>query len=567
RLNALPSDVEELYHGMLKRIDRAYQKEAARHLGYTLYLSALEFYQPNIESLTIAFFGLTDSLRLSEEELTPEILDEKCSLINKRISTVCAGFLEVFDLNEKVHSPEEVDYYEREYKLPDLRPTSIQHSPQAIDWYEKLVQFPHRTAKDFFTAGRLGGIFLQEHGNFPEHSGLLPCAEMLARMRLCTRNNFHLHIGRHVEYLAASASAFEPESSGELEASMNYLEYLDCTITELDQKLNSSADSCPWWKRGDPTLGSLEITFRNTLPPEECGKHVLPPQFVPTDLTDFAAAASISWYVQGKLDEIDIEPEKATQLAVLIGIGSLYYGIKYWSHMYKYAHITQTVYLLRKGADLTGEISLSLWAEVLKTIYKHKSGGVYPLSEMGHRVTIMSSLPGNLVTDRVITAWIGAFLDAGASPTQIICLEVDRKISKSTWFQGIEIDFSRLPVVKIDRVNDDRIHQQCCSHDLLYSVARKPLRIWFKEHGDMAPFRECVMSEAQVQEIYGIVRRLLDEPAWKQKIKIWEELDLCLVRNFPPSEGRIVFNGESTDKQIIQDPAPKGPPSHVALVS
>lgn len=540
RLNALPSDVEELYHGMLKKIDRAYRKEAARHLGFTLYLSALKsnYHVPNIESLTIAFFGLTDSLRLSEEELTPDILDEKCSLINKRISIVCAGFLEVHDSNLT------------QYKFPDLRPTSIQRSSQAVDWCLRLVQFPHRTAKDFFTAGQLGGIFLQQHGNFPEHSGLLPSAEILARMRLCTRNNFHLHISLHVHRLVASARAFEPKSSGQLEASMSYFEYLDRTITELDQRVNSSADPSPWWHRGYFGQGSLRIYFSGTLPPEESGGHVLPSRFVPADLTTFAAAASISWYVQGKLDEIDIEPEKAAHLAVWIGLGSLSSGVKYWDHGYNYAHITQIVYLLHKGADVTREIPMSIWADTLKTIYVHKLGGIYSLSAKGHNPLTMGSLPGNLVTDRAITAWIGAFLDAGASPTQVICLGADRQISKSTWFRGIEIDFSRLPVVKIDHVNDDRIHQRYCSHDLLYSVARKPLRIWFKDKFDFLsrPFRECVMSEVQVQEVFGIVRRLLDEPALKQKTKIWGELDLCLVRNFPPSEVCVSSDEEESTK-------------------
>ena len=60
---------------------------------------------------------------------------------------------------------------------------------ESDDWTLRVVQFHHRTAKDFFKNNEEGKRFLSDHSYFPQEPALFRAATCLAGLKLCQMNS------------------------------------------------------------------------------------------------------------------------------------------------------------------------------------------------------------------------------------------------------------------------------------------------------------------------------------------------------------------------------------------
>ena len=155
RLDALPSDLDELYSSMWKRanVDQGIYEHTAslylnlilesRKLGFLILMrdgiSAFELVVASEDSIQAAILK-------DEDGLTPAELETRCRFIMRNIEARCAGLIEFGERNDD----DIVQFKSRADKWDDLLPFS-----------RVLVNFVHRTASDFLTDTEGGKKILQ----------------------------------------------------------------------------------------------------------------------------------------------------------------------------------------------------------------------------------------------------------------------------------------------------------------------------------------------------------------------------------------------------------------------
>ncbi|KAL8650778.1 MAG: hypothetical protein Q9226_005002 [Calogaya cf. arnoldii] len=170
RLEELPSGVYQLYTQMWNRTEdqQRYHNEAATYFSYE------RFYPLSIFELLVA----TDSALQNRylEDLKPQAATElasQCERLSNRISTVCAGLLEVVvrevsipgTVCRKIESPavEDAD------NLATDAPTEEELCPIMLKYYDSSkIQFLHRTARDFLLETKEGHIIAGESIDSPQ---------------------------------------------------------------------------------------------------------------------------------------------------------------------------------------------------------------------------------------------------------------------------------------------------------------------------------------------------------------------------------------------------------------
>ena len=142
RLELLPSEMEDLYNHMLKKINAADRNEAVQYLR--LVLTAGEE-GTSLLRLALAVYDEIDDLLGLCSGLSSQDVKHHCDLTVKRLNAICAGFLEIKN-NDRGSVT----------KFPaDIR--------EALDYTGYDVHFLHRTTSDFFHENEQARQFLHKH--------------------------------------------------------------------------------------------------------------------------------------------------------------------------------------------------------------------------------------------------------------------------------------------------------------------------------------------------------------------------------------------------------------------
>ena len=553
RLFSLPTEVEGLYSRMLTRIEPEYHKEAASFLQTARILQSRkcidDYTDPSIFYFTVVRVGLTDTLRLTND-LSHSNIAPKCSNINHRIRTTCAGFLEVYanDKGRKFQKP-----YER---WLSWEPNGFRSSSTGIDWTLRKVQFCHRTAKDFFEPDHEGGRFLSQHSTFLENESLLTAAIYLARIALCNLAHVDGYMWCLIFRLMYDVSLKNPQNPKDLALSVDLLNYFNYTIENLRRRYSSASDAIPWHRHW---MLSLRLETRVKFGPRDGGFEAqFSHNLARDDFLSFAAFFGVYWYAREAFKKYDsnVDANRATQLALYTvatprGLNS--YGWK----IYTWDAIDFLTRLNSLGANPNAGLSTSIWEEVLRFMYGVKLQGYFftNLREFG---------------DDRFAGVIRAFLEAGANPYPVIILDVDDiGLFPITSLDQLEIDVSQLPLIAngTSLGEDPCKIQEISERDRPMSSGR-PRRIWFrklrvyevnsKDDGDesvqssltdMLYEEGCEMSDTEVQELNEILRIILDAP-YHEKRKLGEKLRLW-VKNM--HEGFLLKVHQKNVKAIPED--------------
>ena len=223
RLSALPRDVENIYRKMLGRIDECYSEEAAWYIGMTSYSTKIDFTGgcQSLCELAIARHGLTRDLRLSKD-LTATNIISRCAHVNERITTTCAGLLEVYPKKEK-------GFWDRIEWL-SWQPEWVRSSYTGVSWTDIAVRFCHRTAKDFMESNQERKAFLDKHRSLPEDLSLLRPALYLACITLCQLRQPSMFMRKYASSLLLEASEFRKTARGDIKEHVARLNFFDSVI-------------------------------------------------------------------------------------------------------------------------------------------------------------------------------------------------------------------------------------------------------------------------------------------------------------------------------------------------
>ena len=377
KLSCLPGEVEELYSRMLVKMD-GYESEAAQYLQLAHHFTK-EFHNwclldSHVLNFAIARFGLTTSLRLSSK-LNRRNVVSRCVEASERIPITCGGFLEVYDNEQQgtqLRKTNENDLW-LAWEPPEIRSTSLD-----VDWCRKSVRFLHRSARDFFEAEAKGGDFLKRHAKDPETRNLLGSALYIVRMKLCNLREqraieeymlYHISCSMDVAYYAG------PLTGSQISQSVELLEYFDGIANKLYRDDSSSAGSQHWSERWLlPYLkrrkGIIVKDFKQV-------EAAFPCRYAPTDLRSSAAFWKVDWYLRGSSETKPMDSEKATQMAICTATHCG--GPKFTSHVnlwylewtiVELAYVETLTSFVRQGANPNKGTLTSIWEEVLRFLYR-----------------------------------------------------------------------------------------------------------------------------------------------------------------------------------------------------
>lgn len=112
-----------------------------------------------------------------------------------------------------------------------------------------------------------------------------------------------------------------------------------------------------------------------------------------------------------------------------------------------------------------------------------------------------------------------SFLEAGASPNLVICLDPEKTFHPTmvnSIFYGFDVDVSRLPLGVLDKDSTgQRITAVMNTTSGTADPVVRPLRLYFRRKNaprDESREIKYIMDEAQIEEMYALLRSLLDTP-------------------------------------------------------
>ena len=233
RLYSLPDEIEELYGHMLECIDTVYREEAARSFivamsSPSLLTFSLEVHEAlHYDPLAFTKLSATQTLKL-------------CKSTEKRLPTICAGFLEVQRDKHGFGTTNNTDLYElarltlpSQFAIPDIDLDKI--PPDIVDLFSievnERVEFIHRTAIDFLRNNKQGMKLIEDSKKHSLSESALRMNTMVAKWRLlgCVkpqlallrcetgreflRQNSRLSLGLSLSLVASAAASGESSVS------------------------------------------------------------------------------------------------------------------------------------------------------------------------------------------------------------------------------------------------------------------------------------------------------------------------------------------------------------------
>ena len=169
RLDQLPDEIEGIYAHMLDRIPRAYRPEIACYLH--ILMSELSSKFNSLFDIALAFNRHAADILESSRSSSLEDLRSRCALTGRRLLATCPALLEIEFLNpssafmdDKIGTPADVDTkYVAWAKCYLSTAQGPFNAAEAIYGYKhwNIVQFIHRSAKEFMQENGVGRAFLK----------------------------------------------------------------------------------------------------------------------------------------------------------------------------------------------------------------------------------------------------------------------------------------------------------------------------------------------------------------------------------------------------------------------
>ncbi len=215
RPRILPTTLEDLYAHMLGNIDRVHRKEAA----WFLQLALLE--EPStLLDFTLAVYETLDHDLQSSAEFPSQNVINQCQQTRKRISTTCAGLLEVHN----------------ETSEPNPTPT-----PPSLE--DIAVTFLHRTVADFLTESEQGRDFLVTNISPDRNIYVMWAKVLVAKVRIL---GFDRVMDRNI--VAIMEAVLDAEFQTGV-AQTVVCDYIELAMTILDQQRTAHGSDSHWCTR------------------------------------------------------------------------------------------------------------------------------------------------------------------------------------------------------------------------------------------------------------------------------------------------------------------------------
>lgn len=175
RLRQLPDEIKGIYAHMLDKIPKAYRPEVACYLHLVTReidrYEARVWHHNSLFDITLFFNRHTEDILNPSSEYSLEDLRSHCALTGRRLLATCPALLEInLGLHDRIRhnsgrSTQNVGHNEYATWAKSYLSTEqgLQNAAEAIYGYKKwnVVQFIHRSAKEFMQENGVGRAFLQ----------------------------------------------------------------------------------------------------------------------------------------------------------------------------------------------------------------------------------------------------------------------------------------------------------------------------------------------------------------------------------------------------------------------
>ncbi|KAI4217698.1 MAG: hypothetical protein LQ351_000294 [Letrouitia transgressa] len=228
-------------------------------------------------------------------------------------------------------------------------------------------------------------------------------------------------------------------TKSQISQAVELLEYFDRIANKLCQDHSKSASTHHWSQRWLlPYLKRRKVVyvtdFRQAEAPFPC-------EYAPTDLGSSAAFWKLHWYLREIPESKPMDAERSTQLAICtateVGIMNFCEHLDEWYlewSVNEFASVETLMDLIRKGADPNCGISTSIWEEVLRFFYSKRLN--------------LTGSSKDLVEDESIAEVHQCFLEAGAHPNPTLYFNLEWGITSSLLHVYFDLDTSLLPIIQ-----------------------------------------------------------------------------------------------------------------------
>lgn len=543
RLFALPVEVEGLYMDMLERIDPIHHHEAAKYLGFTMvshryYQEVGQYiggyngikvtetinrrgYPLSVFDHTLATHCLDDDLRVKEQKFETSEIASKCAITADRISSICAGFLEIpkygpeefaskesesEESGSEEFEPEESESEESEYEEPKFNDAwtaweqnSAVREQFDYDWQSRRVIFCHRTALDFFTRKDSGGAnFLNLY--FPKISNprFLMAALELAKLKLCNLVEPFEYFSFYVSHIMSIFHSNERDRDEIHDIQWaDFLNYVDGIIASfIDQQFSTTSHGTHWCTR--LWLQNFHRRTQRCLPDRKRGSVAIIHQNLPYDFLGLIARFRILPYMRHAITQTNLVNgrERATHLAFNLMAytsfppGSLDCCYVWEINSHKILDVVSK--LVSRGADPQVGLGTSIWEEAFHFIigqYLWRYSAPMPEGFDLHQC-------------------LKNFIDAGVDLFPTVTLEsylLDLSI-----LDVFECDPLLLPTVY--RYLQGYVDTSSLENSRQTESKPKILRFWFLTQGVYWPPGGHPLSQEQMESLHTAIERLISCP-------------------------------------------------------
>ncbi|KAL9132773.1 MAG: hypothetical protein Q9175_006048 [Cornicularia normoerica] len=343
RLRTLPTEIEDVYAHMLNKIDKVHRKEAAWFLQFALLEKSF-----NLLDFALANYAQLDYDLMSSAEFPSRKVINSCKYTSRRITTTCAGLLEVHE-------------------------GTTNSDPRGV-----RVTFLHRTAADFLIEFEQGRDFLVENRS-PNRNVFVVWAKVLvAKVRMV---GFSHGTPSTISVLIATIMAATFDAEWETGVAQTAVcEYLELAMKILDQERGEPLPESHWCTRIDgwniqywqktPKLEDHIFYSHSNESREEAASRLVSEQ--PIDYLSFAASRGLKFYVQQQMNLLpaDLHSRNAEYL-LCCTLGSVFWVYETrdrWAQIPRFLDLACT--LLNYGANPNlPTVEGTIWGQFLALMF------------------------------------------------------------------------------------------------------------------------------------------------------------------------------------------------------
>ena len=520
RLAGLPSEVEGIYLRMLLRIDKPYRQEASCFLQMALHRPEM-----TILEHALASYKDLETMLLSTDQFSKDDLRLMCRRTRKRITTTCAGLLEVRDRptlgtdseSETMDDSDCDDETGQPYPEPKSNNPSSAFEIETTDGeaFDLKCDFVHRTAVDFLTYPEKGGEFLRANLSPDFDPQILYVKASLGKLRLRERAVNVRAVGMNIDQIMMRVAEIEDRTG---RAHEKLCELIDRTMSIVDRghsDWHSGTHWCTRWGRlaelvvreqdllalstrtssrssssdsfysamSEPTTqGNSNIAFTESL-----------------NFLSFAASHGLSHYVQQMLDcrKQSVDPETLDYLLCCST-----FLCSYTEPLYNLRALKVSPEVLRRGGNPNREFfAKTIWRELLERMLF-----------VSHTDMMNSRTSGDRAANTALTAAIIACIEYGADVQAIWTFHFhDSVIFADEYDRSFDMELSPLSAIHLcirEEPDFPRIRDMCISRGALSYSRCTILKVVLIKWDEKTEYiKQYALSENESRDFIALFER------------------------------------------------------------